>query len=75
MHGLKTIHRINAERAAAYDLIAKETTSSAQRRIEALEKAARAVFNSKLIDEQQKAIFELKRVVDGPAPLADLLGE
>lgn len=72
MHGLRTIHQLEAQRSGAFDIVNNELVA-AKRRIAALEAAARAVFGSLLLAEQQKAIHDLKCIVDGPRPLGEIL--
>jgi hypothetical protein len=73
MHSIETILKNNQQ---AGRIIASQA-EKAQR----IEAAAWAVINSKLVDEQQKAIYELRSVltapvadVRGPRPLEEILG-
>lgn len=72
MHGLRTIHQLESQRSVAFDTV-NDQLNAAKKRIVALEAAARAVFGSLLLAEQQKAIHDLKRLVDGPRPLGEIL--
>lgn len=73
MHSIETILKNNQQ---AGRIIASQAEKT--KRIEA---AAWAVINSKLVDEQQKAIYELRSVLtaqvapSGPRPLGEILGE
>ena len=56
MHGIETIIHNNQQ---AGKLIAKQAD-----RAKLVEEAAWRVINSKLLDEQQKAIFDLRRTLE-----------
>lgn len=73
MHALRTIKQLETQRSGAFDIVNAQL-DAANKRIAVLEAAARAVFGSLLLAEQQKAIFDLKRIVDGPRPLGEILG-
>ena len=72
MHGLRTIQQLNAQRSGAFDIVNTQL-EAANKRIAVLEAAARAVYGSKLISEQQQAIFELRKLIDFPRPLGEIL--